>query len=281
VYSWTNWIKHNTAKIRDPNEEAHIQEIIGLTDGLGDFVDELPGKVDQEFENGFHGQEHYEEEEDPFGTGPINLDGTDATGATNSNWRVQVNVDQEINRKAISDDELRRKIQTMFPDRRWNVPPPLGAAALVLDVKPNDDTYSAPRATVTETQAVLWWLQNTPFGPRHDKGAQGVMLHDMQTTYGEIAIAVELDTGACLGGHKADFADRAKQTANIIKHLVTTRKGRIGDDADARSFSAIFHPRRLRCARAVTDCIHTGIARRPVAAGQSGRNCHRHQSSTR
>ena len=78
---------------------------------MGDCIDELPGNYDHDADDGFLGCDGHDEDEDPFGTGPINFDGSDDSEATNSSWRVQVNVDQEINRKAITDDELKKKIK--------------------------------------------------------------------------------------------------------------------------------------------------------------------------
>jgi hypothetical protein len=126
----------------------------------------------------------------------------------------------------------------------------------------------APGASYAETEAVWWWLSTTIFSARHDRQPQWVnkqrqCIHHCQSTYEEICLAMEIDTGVAFSGPRAFLSQRAAAVSKIMRYLIRVYKGRISDDLAATSYNAIFHPRKVRCARDVTGVNSNGVGRRP------------------
>ena len=218
VASWHNWIVYTNEACIDKDTLANGQVLQNTADQLQDFHDEL---FQYDPFNETLDRDDQQNEEDPFGHGPMDIDGGNAT--ISDSWQMQVKPNVDISRAAPL--QAIPKLKLLHPERPWSIGPG-PHVTLYCNNKHVDAKNKPPHGlTLAETHAIAQWVDGSDWTVRHDEydiRPPGVDISLYQCTYLEAVLALEADTQVCLGGPGADWKYKAQLFEIAFKSIHNT-----------------------------------------------------------
>ena len=118
-------------------------------------------------------------------------------------------------------EEIAVKLKQVKSFYSWDNPADAGVQLQFLEPIPwKGNASTCQGLTRLELEAVKWWLEKTRFTALHGTARDGYSYRSCQTTYVEMAIALELETRVHLGGPSADLSRKVALLRTALRFLM-------------------------------------------------------------
>jgi hypothetical protein len=144
-------------------------------------------------------------------------------------------------------EDIAAALRHVNPHYSWNPPANADTVLCFQDPIPwSQDTCTYQGLTKVEVEAIKWWLERSRFTAVHGTCGDGYSSRSCQTTFVEMAIAVEIETRVHLGGPDTDLARKVALLRTALRFLMGKCRPKLGEGKrkKAITFEAFFSPRK-------------------------------------